>query len=74
MEALLRSNPSIEDSKEDRLIEIAGQPPPIGRAAQGCAFAPRCEKVMDRCRKETPVLMSYEDQHKAACFACCKDR
>jgi oligopeptide/dipeptide ABC transporter ATP-binding protein len=51
--ALLNSIPRMSDSRQ-RLTAIDGQPPDLAALPQGCAFAPRCASVMDRCRVEAP--------------------
>src|SRR5262249_18871566 len=35
---------------------IPGRPPDLARPPQGCRFAPRCPKVMDRCLTDQPPL------------------
>jgi peptide/nickel transport system ATP-binding protein len=35
---------------------------------KGCAFAPRCELAMARCREEYPPLLSFGANHLAACW------
>ena len=37
-----------------RLTAIDGQPPDLAAPPPGCAFHPRCPKVMERCRAEAP--------------------
>jgi peptide/nickel transport system ATP-binding protein len=39
-----------------RLEQIPGQPPSLLHPPSGCAFHPRCEFVMDVCRRELPEL------------------
>ena len=39
-----------------RLHQIPGMMPNLTSIPQGCAFHPRCEHVMDICRRETPPL------------------
>lgn len=34
----------------------------------GCAFAPRCEHVMERCRGHRPALAEIAPAHQSACF------
>jgi peptide/nickel transport system ATP-binding protein len=38
------------------LTGIPGSPPNLASPLQGCRFAPRCPKVMTRCREESPEL------------------
>jgi peptide/nickel transport system ATP-binding protein len=40
----------------DRLDQIPGQPPSLLHPPSGCPFHPRCEYVMDICRRELPEL------------------
>ncbi|MET0692563.1 MAG: ABC transporter ATP-binding protein [Propionibacteriaceae bacterium] len=53
--ALLRSVPD-PDQPVHRLLTIAGQPPDLMEPIPGCAFAPRCAAVVDRCLTERPPL------------------
>ncbi len=41
-----------------RLTTIEGTVPPIDALPQGCAFAPRCGRASDTCRKTDPELAS----------------
>jgi peptide/nickel transport system ATP-binding protein len=51
-----------------RLAEIPGMVPSLREEIVGCAFAPRCPFVTDRCRRETPVLETKGAAHVVACF------
>jgi oligopeptide/dipeptide ABC transporter ATP-binding protein len=51
--ALLSSIPRMSDGGQ-RLTAIDGQPPDLAALPQGCAFAPRCASVIDRCRQAEP--------------------
>ena len=53
---LLGSLPRLNVDAE-RLAQIPGQPPSLLRPPPGCAFHPRCEYAMDRCRSEVPPLV-----------------
>jgi oligopeptide transport system ATP-binding protein len=64
---LLRSIPRLEASRA-RLIPIPGRPPDLRHPLAGCALAPRCEFVQDRCRSESPALRPVGLQHQAACW------
>jgi len=52
---LLGSLPRL-NSTSTRLEQIPGQPPSLLNPPSGCPFHPRCEFVMDICRKELPDL------------------
>ncbi len=51
-----------------RLREISGLVPNLIRLPPGCLFAPRCERTMERCRKERPPLFSLNPDHGARCW------
>ena len=51
-----------------RLAEIPGVVPSLREPIIGCAFAPRCAFVTDRCRREMPPFETKEPEHFAACF------
>jgi len=59
--ALLASVPRL-GVKTARLTAIEGQPPDLATLAPGCAFAPRCPHVMDRCRAEAPPETTVNGQ------------
>ena len=66
---LMASVPRLDDTGRQRLVPIEGQPPDLANMPPGCAFAPRCRFVTNRCRQERPTLLSVSDQHMKACFA-----
>ncbi len=53
---LLDSVPRLDSDRRRRLVPIEGQPPDLGHLPAGCAFAPRCSRVMERCLVERPAL------------------
>jgi peptide/nickel transport system ATP-binding protein len=46
--------------EEDRLVQIPGAMPRLNAIPAGCAFNPRCEAVMEICRRERPPLIEAE--------------
>jgi peptide/nickel transport system ATP-binding protein len=42
--------------------------PSLREEIKGCAFAPRCAFVSERCRVEAPPLEAKAPAHIAACF------
>ena len=60
--------PSLGGNADARLVEIPGMVPSLTRLPKGCAFAPRCEFAIARCREEYPPLLSFEGDHLAACW------
>jgi oligopeptide/dipeptide ABC transporter ATP-binding protein len=67
---LLRSLPRLGDARGRRLRTIPGSPPSLVSLPPGCALAPRCPYVIDRCRAEVPPLegVAGEAAHRSACF------
>jgi len=51
-----------------RLAEIPGIVPSLREPIAGCAFAPRCAYVTDRCRIEAPPLADHGASHAVACW------
>jgi len=49
------------------VASIPGAPPRLDRPIEGCPFAPRCDRVFDACRVDTPALVSVGEAHAAAC-------
>ena len=49
------------------LTEIAGMVPALTALGRGCAFAPRCDHAMERCREQAPPLVG-DDEHRVACW------
>jgi peptide/nickel transport system ATP-binding protein len=63
---LMGSIPDLQSERE-RLTQIDGAMPRLNAIPQGCAFNPRCTKVMDRCRVDLPPLVKAGSTH-AACW------
>ncbi len=53
-QALLKSLPTVETSREEKLVSIAGTPPDLFMPPKGCEFASRCEHCMKVCKKHVP--------------------
>jgi len=65
--ALLESVPRL-GVKTEHLRAIDGQPPDLATLPPGCAFAPRCSQVMDRCRAEAPPESAVDDRRTTRCW------
>jgi oligopeptide transport system ATP-binding protein len=65
---LMASIPRLDGDTRHRLVPIEGQPPDLSMLPPGCAFAPRCRQVQDRCRTERPMLRDIAINHQKACF------
>jgi peptide/nickel transport system ATP-binding protein len=66
--ASIPSVPSLGGNADVRLVEIPGMVPSLTRLPKGCAFAPRCEMAIERCRAEYPPLQAWGSDHLAACW------
>ena len=65
---LMLAVPRLDDDTERRLVPIDGQPPDLSDLPPGCAFAPRCQHAIEKCRVERPALEPATEQHFKACF------
>jgi peptide/nickel transport system ATP-binding protein len=65
-EGLMGSIPSLEH-RVARLRQIDGSMPRLNAIPRGCAFHPRCQKMMPRCLAERPELMPAGET-RAACW------
>jgi peptide/nickel transport system ATP-binding protein len=70
---LLRALPRADDQVEvagerPKLAEIPGIVPTLSRPISGCAFAARCDFVVDRCRTTAPALLDAGGSHLVACW------
>src|SRR5499426_610651 len=68
---LLRALPREDDDvgatgARAKLAEIPGIVPALNRPIAGCAFAPRCSFVVDRCRTAAPALTAANGSHPVA--------
>ncbi len=66
--ALLAAIPDIDGDRARPLAVIAGRPPDPTLTISGCAFAPRCPLVSDRCHRELPILIPVRNDHQVACW------
>ncbi|MDE0817036.1 MAG: ABC transporter ATP-binding protein [Pirellulaceae bacterium] len=65
---LLQSVPRLDSEKGAPLIPIAGEIPDLTDLPEGCAFNPRCQWAVDKCRVEQPMLEESEPSRQVACF------
>jgi oligopeptide transport system ATP-binding protein len=64
-EALLRSVPHGRTGGD--LVPIPGTPPNLARLPSGCAFAPRCGWVTDKCWTARPDAHPLDRDRSSAC-------
>jgi peptide/nickel transport system ATP-binding protein len=63
---LMGAIPSMDEDRE-RLLQIDGAMPRLNAIPPGCAFNPRCGRVIDRCRIDRPELTQVGTT-RAACW------
>ena len=61
------------DGERTRLAEIPGLVPSLKQRIEGCAFAGRCPKVTDLCRRVAPALEEKAPGHLAACHHAARE-
>ena len=66
--ALFDAIPKLELEAHTRLPAVPGVVPNSSGAVMGCAFAPRCSFVEQRCLEERPPLAEGEPGHYWACW------
>ncbi len=64
---LLKSIPKLEDESKEPLYMIKGMVPNPLHMPPGCPFSDRCDRCMERCRKEMPDLQEINGR-KVRCF------
>lgn len=65
---LLNSVPVLGRKGKKILEPIKGMVPTPTLEIKGCAFAPRCPRVMSICREQTPPLRQVTPGHQTACW------
>jgi oligopeptide/dipeptide ABC transporter ATP-binding protein len=66
-QGLLACDPARLEKANRELPTIPGDVPDLLAVPTGCAFAPRCPQVFERCRREAPRLDGDGAGHGAAC-------
>lgn len=67
-EALMKSIPKIDTSKDRKLLTIKGNVPSLKEIPTGCRFHPRCSYATDKCRSEEPALFELPNQRVSKCW------
>jgi len=62
---LFAATPDLES--RDVVVSIPGSPPRLDEPIVGCPFRPRCDRAVEACGTERPVLRRIGDRHEAAC-------
>lgn len=56
------------DVRREKLFEIKGAQPDLIDLPPGCSFAPRCQFVMEICRRKDPPMFEVSAENKSACW------
>ena len=67
-QALLKSLPSVDMTKAERLVSIPGTPPDLIKPPKGCGFGARCTHCMKICHDEQPPVFQVGEGHEASCW------
>ncbi len=67
---LVSSVPNLNSDPEVDLPTVPGQPPSLENLPAGCAFAPRCAQVMERCTSVQPMLRAIKSSDESGYYAC----
>jgi len=68
---LMGSIPAMDEDRE-RLLQIDGAMPRLNAIPNGCAFHPRCTRIVERCSLERPELLEA-GATRAACWRATED-
>lgn len=66
--ALLAAVPDLDTDRDRPLAVIPGRPPEPDQVERGCAFAPRCPRADDHCRREDPEPVTRSGGSRIACW------
>ncbi len=67
-EGLLKSIPSLNSDKNQKLDVIPGSVPHPLDLPKGCKFAPRCKYATAKCHNEEPDLVKISEKQAVRCF------
>lgn len=71
---LIKSIPTMDTKKENKLFMIKGTVPPLSEVQEGCRFCNRCEYATDICKKQDPELMNVNETQKVRCHLINKEK
>ena len=65
---LLKSIPSLDHNKAEKLFTIEGTVPGLKNLPVGCRFNTRCSLAEGKCFEEAPEFSQVDGDHRVACF------
>lgn len=71
--ALLKSLPTVDMNRSERLVSIGGTPPDLLNPPKGCGFANRCTNCMKICLTEPAPDFYPGENHRSACWLLHED-
>ncbi len=72
-QGLMKAVPRVNMQHEERLSTIKGKVPSPLEYPVGCNFCDRCPRAFDRCIKEEPQLIQFNESRRVRCFAVEED-
>ena len=67
-QGLIKSIPTMETKKGEKLYMIKGTVPALSEVAEGCRFYGRCPYATDKCKMKDPELVTVNENQKVRCF------
>ena len=64
---LIKSIPTMNTKKGEKLYMIKGTVPALSEVTQGCRFCSRCEYATEKCREEDPQLVAFNETQSVRC-------
>lgn len=65
---LMKSIPTLEGKRGQKLHVIEGIVPSLHQIPHGCRFAPRCPLADEKCRNHPPDLFEVAENHQVRCW------
>jgi peptide/nickel transport system ATP-binding protein len=67
-QALLSAVPTLDRTRESKIIRLQGELPSPADPPPGCHFHPRCPQAMAECRLKYPDAVRLGDSHEVSCL------
>ena len=67
-QALLSAVPTLDQTKERKIIRLQGELPSPANPPKGCHFHPRCPQAMPECKLEYPAEVRTGGSHQVSCL------
>ena len=67
-QALLSAVPTLDRTRESKIIRLQGELPSPANPPPGCHFHPRCPQAMPECKLKYPDAVRLGDSHEVSCL------